>query len=184
VARAVAPYPPDHGLALARVLRVVDLVTGRPDIRDDEVEAALIGEGVGPVDARLLTLFVPCALSYPMLRQLGVTGFPSVYGVRKRSGRWAYLPLAGEHYFTAALAWAEGLFALPPADRPLTVEAWNAVASRSAEMDCVNNMLASHGPEALRGAVISPPMLGGLTAEEIAASRQAGQPPRPWWRFW
>jgi hypothetical protein len=166
------------------VLRVVDLLTRRPDMRDDEVEAALVGKGVGPVDARLLTLFVPSALSYPMLRQLGVTGFPGVYGVRRRSGRWTYLPLAGEHYFTAALAWAEGLFVLAPADRPLAAEAWNAVAGRSAEMDCVTNMLTSHGPEGLRGAVMSPPMLGGLTAEEIAASRQSGRPPRSWWRFW
>jgi hypothetical protein len=54
MAKAVAPYPPDHGLALARVLRVVELITGRPDIRDDEMEAALVGEGVGPVDARSL----------------------------------------------------------------------------------------------------------------------------------
>jgi len=183
VAKVAVPYPPDHRLALARVLRVVNLITGRPDIRDDEVEAALVGEGVGPVDARLLTLLVPSALAYPLLRQLGVTGFPAVYGVRRRSGRWAYLPLAGEHYFTAALAWAEALFALPPADRPLTVEAWNAVAGRSAEMDCVNNMLTSQGPEGLRGAVVSPPMLGGLTFEEVAASRQEERP-RPWWRFW
>jgi hypothetical protein len=184
VTRAAAPYPPDHGLALARALRVVDLITGRPDIRDAEVEAALVGEGVGRVDARLLTLLVPSALSYPMLRQLGVTGFPGVYGVRKRSGRVVYLPLAGEHYFTAALAWAEGLFALPPADRPLGVEAWNAVAGRSAEMGCVNDTLAAHGPEALRGAALSPPVLSGLTAEEIAAGRQGGRRPRPWWRFW
>jgi len=184
LAKAVTPYPPDHGLALARVLRVVELITGRPDARDDEVEAALVGEGVEPVDARLLTLLVPSALAHPMLRQLGVTGLPGEYGVRTRSGRWAYLPLAGEHYFTAALAWAEGMFALPPADRPLSVEAWNAVAGRSAEMDCVNNMLATHGPEGLRGAVVSPPMLGGLTAEEIAAGRQTRQLPRPWWRFW
>jgi len=171
-------------LALTRALRVVDLLTRRPEMRDDELEAALTGEGVGPVDAQLLTLFVPIALSYPMLRQLGVTGLASVYGVRRRSGRWVYRPLAGEHYFTAALTWAEGLFALAPADRSLTVEAWNTVAGRSAEMDCVNNMMTSHGPEGLRGAVVSPPMLTGLTAEEIAASRQSGQPPRPWWRFW
>jgi len=58
------------------------------------------------------------------------------------------------------------------------------VAGRSAEMDCANNMLAAHGPEALRGAVVSAPMLGGVTAEEIAASHRAGRPPRPWWRFW
>jgi hypothetical protein len=184
MAKAVTPYPPDHGLALARVLRVVELITGRPDIRNDEVEAALVAEGVGPVDARLLTFLVPSALAYPMLRGLGVTGFPGYYGVRTRSGRWAYLPLAGEHYFTAALTWAEALFALPAADRPLTVEAWNAVAGRSAEMNSVNNMLAAHGPEALRGAVVSASMYAGVTAEEIAASRRAGRPPRAWWRFW
>jgi hypothetical protein len=166
------------------VLRVVDLLTARPDIRDDEVVAALVAEGVGPVDARLLVLFVPCALAYPMLRRLGVTGFPGYYAVPSRSGRLVHLPLAGEHYFTAALTWAEGLFDQAPADRPLSLEAWNAVAGRSAEMDCVNNMLASHGEGALRGAVLSPIMLGGITAEEIAASRQGSRQPRPWWRFW
>src|SRR5262245_49357044 len=31
--RAVTPHPPDHELALARVLRVVDLISARPDIR-------------------------------------------------------------------------------------------------------------------------------------------------------
>jgi hypothetical protein len=183
VRRAATPYPPDHGLALARVLRVVDLITGRPDIRDDEVVTMLVGEGIGQMDARLLVLLVPCALSYPMLRGLGVSSFPSFYVVRARSGRVVHLPLAGEHYFTAALAWAEGLFAQDPADRPLSLDAWNAVAGRSAEMDCVNNMLASHGLEALRGATISPPVLGGITAEEIAASRPGEHQPRPWWRF-
>jgi hypothetical protein len=177
-------YPPDHKLALACALRVVDLITARPDIRDDEVVTALVGEGVGQVDARLLVLFVPCALSYPVLRRLGVTSFPSLYIVRAKSGRIVHLPLASEHYFTAALDWAERLFAQDPADRPLSVEAWNAVAGRSAQMDCVNKMLASHGPEALRGATLSPMVMGGITAEEIAASRQADRRPRPWWRFW
>jgi hypothetical protein len=184
MARAATAYPADHELALARVFRVVEIITARPDIRDDEMVTALVAEGVDPVDARLLVLLVPSALSYPMLRGLGVTGFPGYYAVRARSGRLLYLPLAGEHYFTAALAWAEGLFAQDPADRPLSLEAWNAVAGRSAELDCVNNMLASHGPEALRGAVISPTVLGGITAEEIAASRQGGRQSRPWWRFW
>lgn len=174
-------YPADHALALARVLRVVDLFTNRPDQSNDEVERALTSEGVGPVDARLLTCFVPSALAWPMLRGLGVTGFPSVYGVRTRRGRWVYLPLTGEHYFLAALAWAEQLFAQAPADRPLSLEAWYAIAGRSAEMDGVNNMLRDHGPEALRNAVLGPLLLSGLTAEEITASRPT---PRPWWRFW
>jgi hypothetical protein len=171
-------------VALARVLRVVDLITSRPDIPDDEVVAALVGEGVGRVDAQLLVRLVPCALAYPMLRRLGVTKFPSFYVARSNSGRLVHLPLADEHYFSAALAWAEGLFAQAPADRPLSVDAWNAVAGRSAEMDCVNNMLASHGPDALRGAAVSPTVLCGIMAEEIAASRPGDGRARPWWRFW
>lgn len=71
MAWAIDPYPADHGLALARALRVVDLLSARPDLHDKEVEAALVGEGVGPVDAWLLTLFVPSALTYPVIRQLG-----------------------------------------------------------------------------------------------------------------
>lgn len=168
-------------MALVRVLRVIELMTSRSGVGDDEVIAALVGDGIGPADARLLVLFVPIALAYPMLRRLGVTGFPGFYTVRSASGRWVYLPLAGEHYFTAALAWAEELFARDPADRSLDAAAWNAVAGRSAEMDAINNMLAAHGAEAVRGAVVSPPALAGITAEEIAASRP---PPRPWWRFW
>ena len=61
-----------------------------------------------------------------MLRDCGVTSFPGFYVVRARSGRVVHLPLAGEHYFTAALDWAEGLFAQDPADRPLSIDAYRA----------------------------------------------------------
>src|SRR5262249_57130357 len=110
--------------------------------------AAVGAGGVGRGDPRLLVRRVPCALAYPMLRGLGVTGFPNAYVVRTRSGRVVHLPLAGEHYFTAALAWAEGPFAPGPPDRPPSPPAWDAVAGRRAEMGWGNNMLRSHGPEA------------------------------------
>jgi hypothetical protein len=113
-----------------------------------------------------------------------VTSGFNFYIVRTVSGRVVHMPLASEHYFTAALAWAEGLFAQEPADRPISLEAFHAVAGRSAEMDCVNNMLASHGPDGSRGATLGPPVLGGITAEEIASSRRGESGGRPWWRFW
>jgi hypothetical protein len=117
VARAIILYPPDQGLALARVMRVIDIIVGRPDTRDDEVVTLLVGEGVDRVDAELLIRLVPCALSYPVLERLGVTSGFSFYIVRTVTGRVVHMPLASEHYFTAALAWAEGLFAQEPAAR-------------------------------------------------------------------
>ncbi len=103
MARATAPYPPEHDVALGRVLRVVDIIAAEPTIDDDAVVARLVGEGVGPVDAELLVRFVPCAMSFGMLKKLGVANFPSTYLLRAESGRWVEQPLAAEHYFTAAL---------------------------------------------------------------------------------
>jgi hypothetical protein len=178
---ANTPYPPDHALALSRVLRVIDIITARPEIHDDEIVATLVGEGVDPVDARLLIYFVPSALTYPILKQMGVTTPFGFYIVRTAKGRVIHMPLADEHYFTAALEWAAKYFALDPAVRPLKQDAWYAVAGRSAEMASINNYLEQHGEAALRGATQSPLVLGGFTADDIASSRPKK---RPWWRFW
>ena len=62
------PYPPDHGLALARVLRVIEIITARPEVTDAEVVSQLVAESVGRVDAELLIRFVPSALSWPVLK--------------------------------------------------------------------------------------------------------------------
>lgn len=177
-------FPPDHGLALARVLRVVEIITGQPDIADNEVVALLVAEGVGRVDAELLVRFVPSALSQPVLKRLGIVFSFDFYIARTKAGRVVHFPLAAEHYFTAALAWAEELLAQEPAARPITLEAYNAVAGRSPEMDGINKLLEHSGPEGVRGAVVGPLALGGVTAEEITASRPGGGRGRPWWRFW
>jgi hypothetical protein len=59
--------------------------------------------------------------------------------------------LAAEHYFTAALVWAEGLLGQEPAVRPITREAFHAVAGRSPELDCANELLERGGPDSVRG---------------------------------
>ncbi len=184
MARAIDLYPPDHALALAHVLRVVGIIAARPEILDDEVVAQLVSEGVGQVDAKLLVLFVPRALSYPLLRRLGVTSFQNIYVVRTAAGRVVNMRFEAEHYFTAALAWAEGLFNLEEAARPISRDAYMAVAGRSAEIGCANQMLDRYGPAGCRGSVIGPQVLCEITAEQIAASRPQQSRKRPWWRFW
>src|SRR5262249_54458641 len=98
-----AVYPASHEEALERVMRVIDLIAARPDISDEEVVAALVRDGIGEVDAELLIRFVPCALSFALLKLMGLSKFPSTYQVQDRAGQWVELPLAAEHYFSAAL---------------------------------------------------------------------------------
>ena len=84
-------------------MRVIDLIAAEPGIRDEEVVAASVRDGIGEIDAELLIRFVPCALSFALLKLMGVDTFPSTYQVLNTAGRWVELPLAAEHYFTAAL---------------------------------------------------------------------------------
>lgn len=182
--RTIMSYPPDHAIALARALCVFDIIAARPDIPDEEVIARLADEGIDPVDAELLVRFVPCAMSYPVLKRMGATSLPSHCIVRRRSGGIVHLPLEAEHYFTAALAWAEWLFTMDPAARPVSLEAFSAVTARSPALNAANQLLESDGPDALRGALFGPLALSGLTAEQIESSREAHGRKRPWWQFW
>ena len=176
-----APYPPDHAVALGRVLRVVDIIAAEPEIDDDVVVARLIGDGVGTVDAELLVRFVPSAMSFGLLRQLGVAKFPSVYLLRTASGRWVEFSLATEHYFTSALQLGHDIVTQGYTER-VGREAFQAVTLRSAEMDAANKALFA-GSE-LAGSTVGPPTLLGITPDEDVASRPGYGPRRPWWRFW
>jgi hypothetical protein len=92
-------YPPDHALALARVLRVIEIIADRPDISNEELVAQLVSDGIDPVDAHLLMAFVPTALSYPFVVRMGASDLPRYYMVGKRPGskRSVLLPLEEEH---------------------------------------------------------------------------------------
>ncbi|MDW8244653.1 MAG: hypothetical protein RMJ88_15710 [Thermogemmata sp.] len=177
-------YPPDHALALARVLHVFNIIAARPEISDEEIIGMLVEEGIEPVDAVLLVCFVPCAMSYSVVKRMGATNLPTHYMVRNQSGRTVLLPLEAEHYFTAALAWAEEILAMPRERRPVSLEAFNAVVHRSAVLNAAERFLESYGPDALQGAVSSPLVVCGITAELIKASRRRSDRERPWWQFW
>jgi hypothetical protein len=185
MASTIVLYPPDPTLALTRALRVFDIIAARPDVSNEELVAQLMNEGIDRVDAHLLVAFVPTAMSYPVVKNMGATHLPDYYMVPKRrqSRRTVLLPLKAERYFLAALGWATELLEMVPAIRPVTLEAFNAVVVRSPVLDAATKMMESGGGDALRGSVFSPLVVSYVTAEEIELSRRAFRPKRRWWQF-
>ena len=171
MASTPAAYPASHEVALERVMRLIDLIDTRPDISDEEAVAALVRDGIGEVDAELLIRFVPCALSFALLKLMGLSKFPSTYQVRNSAGQWVELPLAAEHYFSAALGVGYDVTTRGYTER-VSKAAFQAVTLRSAEMNAVNQYFESGGTrEGLAGSTLGPPTFIGLTAEQIAAGR-------------
>lgn len=164
-------YPPSHEEALERVLLVVDLLAARPGLTDDEVVSALVGVGISELDSELLLGFVPTAFAFALLRLMGVKNFPSTYGVQNGAGQWVELPLAAEHYFTAALEVGDDV-TVRGYTRRINKAAFTAVVMRSAEIAAVNRYFAAGGTrEGLAGSTLSPLMFIRITAEQIGASR-------------
>ena len=171
MASTPAVYPASHDEALERVMRVIDLIAARPDISDEDVVAALVRDGVGEVDAELLIRFVPCGLSFALLKLMGMSTFPDTYQVQNSAGQWVELPLAAEHYFSAALGVGYAVTTRGYTGR-VSKEAFQAVTLRSAEMNAVNQYFHSGGTrEGLADSTLGPPTFIGLTAEQIAAGR-------------
>lgn len=171
MASTQAAYPASHELALERVMRVIDLIAARPDIADEDALIALVADGIGAVDAELLIRFVPCGLTYALLKLLGVSKFPSTYQVQNAAGKWVELPLAVEHYFSTALRVGYDVTTLGYTER-ISREVFTAATLRSAEMNAINQYFESGGTlEGLVDSRLGPPTFIGLTAEQIAASR-------------
>lgn len=166
-----AVYPASHDEALERVMRVIDLIAARPNIADEEAVASLRQDGIGEVDSELLIRFVPCGLSFALLKLLGCTQFPNTYQVRNAAGQWEELPLAAEHYFSTALSVGYDVTTRGYTER-VSKAVFQAVTLRSAEMNAVNQYFESGGTlEGFADSTLGPPTLIGVTAEQIAASR-------------
>ncbi len=168
----VVSFPASHDDALAGVLRVVDLIADRPDRTADELVETLVRDGVGEVDAELLVRFVPVAFSFALLKLMGLSKFPSTFCVSDASGEWVEMPMAAEHYFSAALYLGYEVTTYGYTDR-IRKQTFRAITMRSAEMDAVNRFLeAGHTLKDLAGGTMSRPFFVGVTAEQIVASRR------------
>lgn len=167
----MAALPASHDEVLERVMHVIDIFGAQPNLSDEDAVATLTRAGVGAVDAELLVRFVPCGLSFALLKRMGLKEFPSTFAVKNHAGQWVELPLAGEHYFSAALGIGHDVTTRGFTKR-VSRAVFQTVAMRSAEMDVVNRYFESGGTlEGLAGSALSPPTLIGLTAEQIEAGR-------------
>lgn len=167
----MATHPASHDEALGRVMQLIDLFGAQPDLSDEDAVAALVRYGVGEVDAELLIRFVPCGLSFALLKLLGLTKFPSTYQVQDAAGQWVEMPLAVEHYFSTALGVGYDVTTRGYTER-VSKAVFQAVTLRSAEMNAVNQYFESGGTrEGLTGSTLGPPTFIGLTAEQIVAGR-------------
>ena len=170
------PYPASHDAALERVMQVIDLITAQPDLSDEEAVATLVREGVAEVDAELLIRFVPCAMSFIVLKFMGLTKFPNTFQVVDRAGRWVEMPLAAEHYFSAALSVGDEVMTQGYTER-ISKAVLQAIIQRSAEMNAVNQYFEAGGTrEGLAGCTLGPPTFIGITLEQIAATREIASP--------
>src|SRR5687768_13694547 len=130
----MATHPASHDESLDRVMQVIDLFGAQPGLSDEDAVAALMRDGVSEVDAELLVRFVPCGLSFALLKLLGLTKFPSTYQVQNAAGQWVELPLAAEHYCSAALGVGYDVTTRGYTER-VSKAVFQAVTLRSAEMN-------------------------------------------------
>ena len=129
-------------------------------------------DGIGEVDAEVLIRFVPCGLSFALLKLMGLNKFPSTFQVQDSRGQWVELPLAAEHYFSVALSVGYTVTTEGYTKR-ISKETFQTVSRRSAEMNAVNNYFQSGGTRrGLAGSTLGPPTFIGITAEQIRASRR------------
>jgi hypothetical protein len=145
--------PQSHRTAAQAAADTLEILRLAPNTSDEDVVDALIIKGYAKLDATKLCLFVPSAFAWATLKLMGVESFPSVYIRVDEEERESEVPVSDEHYFTAALhvavdvtqqGWTSQI------DRPF----FEAVISRSAEMDAANKALNSG--EAIIGATLRP----------------------------
>ncbi len=163
-----APYPTDHEIAATHVFHVVALIRDSSP-GDEDIVASLVAIGLHEVDAWLLTLFVPSAFAWAILKKMGVSNFPDTFVVADESGNDVSIPVAQEHYFTAALQIADEVTQIGYNDL-VTKNVFAAIISRSAEMGAANQILDA-GKD-IAEASIMPLRINNITAQEILALRQ------------
>jgi len=131
-----------HEEARSAVLTVVNTISKSPRLGELELVSALEAEGFSHLHAEKLCIFVPSAFASALLKRMGLQSFPSHYVALNRFGAEVELPIAREHYFTAALQL--GFEALERGWTPdLTKEKFTTVLLRSAEYGALNKLLDS-----------------------------------------
>jgi hypothetical protein len=131
-----------HEQARSAVLTVVNTISKSPRLDELVLVSALEAQGFSHVHAEKLCIFVPSAFAWALLKRMGLQSFPSHYVALNGFGAEVELPVAREHYLTAALEL--GFETLERGWTPdLTKEKFTAVLLRSAEYGALDKLLKS-----------------------------------------
>lgn len=146
--------------------RYMDTATVHPDWDDNQIEQELGRAGVEPVLAQELVSFVPMAFGREVVAQLGVKCSDDFRLHEMSDDSEQDLPLANE----MAFVWAKAVAV--EYRTPELNHVFKKVASRSAELDAVNNALqGGASPEQLRESKLAPSVVYLRRAK-----RRSGEP--------
>nr|BFD42820.1 hypothetical protein FFPRI1PSEUD_43190 [Pseudomonas sp. FFPRI_1] len=143
----------DHDSAHQGVLDALELMAGHPEASEDEIVQLLLERGYSPIAAQKLTVFVPSAFSWIVLKRLGVKHLPNHFIALDEAGQEVRVPVSSQHYFTAALTLAYNTFE-NGWSKILSRKTYEMVADRSAEMAAANQAL--YRGESLQGTALEP----------------------------
>jgi len=151
------------------VTRAVAVFVNNPTADFETLRAALVSDGMSQAEAAAVLEFVPLAFGRAFLNGMGIE-FPNYY-VRVDAN--------GKEVERKQLV-QEPLYLFASMQAPLVMmlqgqEAFTAIATRSAEVDAVNNALNAGADPA--GLVAAPPTM-------MAGSTGASGESKPWWKFW
>jgi hypothetical protein len=154
-----------HELAVQAVRETTRVMASAHGASEADIVNRLTGLGYSASNAEKLNVFVPSAFAWALLRRMGVESFPSHYVALDAGGGEVNVPVASEHYFTAALRLAfetlEGGW-----NEDLSREQFEAVIARSADMNAANKAL--NAGESIAGAALQPLRVLRISAEEAS----------------
>ncbi|MGC5702684.1 hypothetical protein J4P02_21000 [Pseudomonas sp. NFXW11] len=156
----------DHASAHQGVLDTLELMAGDPEASEDQIVEWLQERGYSAIAAEKLNAFVPTALAWIVLKRLGVKHLPNHFIALDEAGEEVRIPVAGQHYFTAALTLAYNTFE-NGWSKVLPRQTYEIVAGRSAEMAAANQAL--YAGESLQGTTLGASHLLRMTASEVLA---------------
>ncbi|WP_325984892.1 hypothetical protein ACRZ5O_20630 [Pseudomonas protegens] len=152
----------DHASAHQGVLDTLELMAGHPEASEDDIVQLLQERGYSAIAAEKLNVFVPSALAWIVLKRLGVEHLPNHFIALDEAGQEVRIPVADQHYFTAALTLAYDTFE-NGWSQVLPRKTYEMVAGRSAEMAMANEAL--YAGESLQGSTLEPLQLLRLDAQ-------------------
>lgn len=160
---------PEHEMEIARrVLYMFDVSKQFPGIGEDLIMQGLMDGGhASEIEAKLAVRIVPIALSELMLKELGCTTTAKSFYAMDEKDNLVEFDMERIAYFRITKILADAA-SQSQFTKHASLEALHDLSNRSPAMQAIFNYLrAGHDISQVKDLTFMPPMLVGITAEEI-----------------